>query len=262
MVTLISQNIDTKTFNSAIISKNNKSNYIYTNKSAKNNTNTNTQSKNSTNSPTQNTTTNNNNSLSAAEQSEVQKLQEIDKRVKAHEQAHLSAGAGLISGGASYNYTMGPDGKIYAVGGEVKIDISPIADNPRATIQKMEKVISAALAPVDPSSQDRAVAANASQIELSAEMELSKSTISDNNSQAISSQSKSKSNISNNNLSSDNNQMKNLNIIFDKPNDPYISLNDNKNPDSIENFQLRTMQQNKLYRTISSQNYSTLEIFA
>ncbi len=261
MVTLIS-NIDAKTFNSAIISKDNKFNYIYTNKSVKNSTNTTTKSKNSTNSTTQNTTTKNNNSLSAAEQAEIQKLKKIDNKVKAHEQAHLSAGAGLISGGVSYNYTMGPDGKVYAVGGEVKIDISPIAGNPRETIQKMEKVISAALAPADPSSQDRSVAATASQIELSVEMELSKSTISNNNSQAISSQSNNKSNVANNNSASTNNQMKDLNIVSDKPNDPYLSLNDNKNPDSIDNFQLRTIQQNKLYKTISSQNYSTLEIFA
>ena len=55
----------------------------------------------------------------------------------------------------------GPDGHLYAVSGEVQIDTTPIPDNPAATIAKMEIVISAALAPLEPSAQDSRVAAEA-----------------------------------------------------------------------------------------------------
>ncbi|MGC8677083.1 MAG: putative metalloprotease CJM1_0395 family protein [Hydrogenobaculum sp.] len=64
-------------------------------------------------------------------------------------------------------YVVGPNSKKYAVGGDVSIDVSP-GPTPQDTIRKMERVIKAALAPVDPSAQDRAVAAQA-QIELQKE---------------------------------------------------------------------------------------------
>lgn len=111
--------------------------------------------------------------LSDEEKAQVEELKKIDQAVRAHEAAHLAAGAGLVSGGASFSYTSGPDGKRYAVGGEVSIDTSEESD-PRATIRKMDQVRSAALAPVDPSAQDRAVAAAASQMAARAQMELLK----------------------------------------------------------------------------------------
>jgi hypothetical protein len=48
----------------------------------------------------------------------------------------------------------GPDGKQYAVGGEVPIDLSPVSGNPQATVQKAETIQRAALAPADPSGPD------------------------------------------------------------------------------------------------------------
>lgn len=116
---------------------------------------------------------NSTNQLTPAEKKEVEKLSKTDQKVRAHEQAHLAAGAGLVRGGASFEYTRGPDGKMYAVGGEVKIDISPISGKPDETIRKMERVIAAALAPVDPSPQDRAVATIARNIQAKAQMEKS-----------------------------------------------------------------------------------------
>lgn len=112
--------------------------------------------------------------LSDAEKKEVEKLKKIDREVRAHEAAHKAAGGSLVTGGASYTYTTGPDGKRYVTGGEVNIDISYDLDDPRATIDKMRQVRRAALAPADPSAQDRAVAAKASQIEARARAELSK----------------------------------------------------------------------------------------
>lgn len=111
--------------------------------------------------------------LSPEEKKEQEKLEKTDQKVRAHEQAHLAAGAGLVRGGASFEYTRGPDGKMYAVGGEVKIDISPVPGKPDQTIRKMERVIAAALAPVDPSPQDRMVATLARNIQSKARMEKS-----------------------------------------------------------------------------------------
>lgn len=110
--------------------------------------------------------------LSDAEEREVKALKEIDARVKAHEQAHIAAGGSLVRGGASFTYKKGPDGRDYAVAGEVKIDASPDPNNPEATIRKMQQVKRAALAPADPSPQDRKVAMEATQIENQASMEL------------------------------------------------------------------------------------------
>jgi hypothetical protein len=110
--------------------------------------------------------------LTAEEQSVVADLQARDREVRAHEQAHISVGGSYITGGAVYQYENGPDNKRYAVGGEVGIDSSPIRDNPEATIAKMQIVRAAALAPAEPSGQDRAVAAAASREEAGAAAEL------------------------------------------------------------------------------------------
>jgi len=106
------------------------------------------------------------NDLSEEEQAQVAKLKQIDAKVRAHERAHAAVG-GAHAGAPSYTYTRGPDGQMYATGGEVAIDISAESD-PEATLQKAEQVAAAALAPADPSGQDRAVAAAASQLRLEA----------------------------------------------------------------------------------------------
>ncbi|HDS16645.1 MAG TPA: hypothetical protein ENN66_08600 [Proteobacteria bacterium] len=109
--------------------------------------------------------------LSEAEQNQINELKKRDAEVKAHEQAHLAAGGPYVSGGAHYEYQKGPDNRNYAVGGEVKIDVSE-GNTPEATIQKMQVVKRAALAPKDPSGQDRAIAARAAQIEAQARIKL------------------------------------------------------------------------------------------
>jgi hypothetical protein len=109
--------------------------------------------------------------LDTQEQSQVQELRQRDREVRAHEAAHVAAGGQYVRGGAHFQYQTGPDGRQYAVGGEVSIDTSPVSGNPDATIQKMRVVRRAALAPADPSPQDRAVAAAASQAETTAHQE-------------------------------------------------------------------------------------------
>jgi len=99
--------------------------------------------------------------LSEEEAAQVQKLKERDQEVRTHEQAHATIG-GQYAGSPSYEYQTGPDNQRYAVGGEVKIDTSEIPGDPEATISKMDIVIRAALAPAEPSAQDRKVASMAS----------------------------------------------------------------------------------------------------
>ncbi len=104
---------------------------------------------------------------------QLARLKAADTAVRAHEAAHVAAGGSYVRGGASFTYEVGPDGKQYAVAGEVGIDISAVPGDPQATILKMITVRAAALAPADPSSTDRAVAAAASQAEAAARAELS-----------------------------------------------------------------------------------------
>ena len=98
--------------------------------------------------------------LTREEQRVVTQLRVRDVQVRAHEQAHLAAAGGYAASGASFQYQRGPDGRKYAVGGEVQIDVASESD-PEKTIRKMNVVRSAALAPADPSAQDRRVAARA-----------------------------------------------------------------------------------------------------
>lgn len=112
--------------------------------------------------------------LSAEAQSKVSQLSQTDQKVRAHEQVHMAAGGELIRGGPSYSYQKGPDGKMYAIGGDVSIDVSP-GKTPIETISLAQRIRSAALAPVDPSSQDRQVAAEASDMESNANRELAAS---------------------------------------------------------------------------------------
>jgi len=110
--------------------------------------------------------------LSLSEKELVSKLQARDTEVKAHEAAHKAAGGGL-AGSASYSYEKGPDGKIYAVGGEVPIAFQE-GQTPQETITNARQVKAAALAPTNPSSQDYAVASSATVMELKAQQELLK----------------------------------------------------------------------------------------
>jgi hypothetical protein len=109
--------------------------------------------------------------LTPEEERQVQELRQRDAEVRRHEQAHAAAG-GQYAGAPSYEYQRGPDGRLYAVGGEVRIDTSPIPGNPQATIAKMQTVRRAALAPAQPSPQDQRVAAQAQREIASARAEL------------------------------------------------------------------------------------------
>ncbi|PKO56902.1 MAG: hypothetical protein CVU28_01240, partial [Betaproteobacteria bacterium HGW-Betaproteobacteria-21] len=109
--------------------------------------------------------------LTTADLSTIAQLQQRDREVRAHEQAHISAGGGLITSGASFTYQTGPDNKRYAIGGEVGIDTSP-GRTPEETLDRAARIRAAALAPADPSAQDRQVAAAADRMAMEARMEV------------------------------------------------------------------------------------------
>ncbi|MGE5390045.1 MAG: putative metalloprotease CJM1_0395 family protein [Deltaproteobacteria bacterium] len=102
----------------------------------------------------------------------VGKMEKTEQQVTAHEQAHKAA-AGQYAGPISYDYVTGPDGRRYVVSGDVPIN-APQGKTPEETIQIMERVKRAALAPADPSAQDIAVAAQAAQMQQAARNEIVK----------------------------------------------------------------------------------------
>jgi hypothetical protein len=111
--------------------------------------------------------------LTQEEQSKVDQLKATDSKVRQHEQAHLAAAGGLATSGASYTYEKGPNGVNYAVAGEVHIDTSP-GRTPEESLERARTIQAAALAPADPSGQDRAVAARAQQMAQEAQHEVDK----------------------------------------------------------------------------------------
>lgn len=109
--------------------------------------------------------------LSEEERRLLNELRARDAEVRAHEQAHLAAAGPYANGTPTFEFQTGPDGRQYAVGGEVSIDASPVPGDPEATVRKAQTIKRAALAPSDPSAQDRQVAAQAAQLEAQARQE-------------------------------------------------------------------------------------------
>ena len=110
--------------------------------------------------------------LSEEERRLLNELRARDAEVRAHERAHLAAAGPYANGAPTFEYQTGPDGRQYAIGGEVSIDSSPVPGNPEATVRKAQTIKRAALAPREPSAQDRQVAAQAAQMETKARQEV------------------------------------------------------------------------------------------
>ena len=107
--------------------------------------------------------------LSTEEKQIISELQARDTEVRAHEAAHQSGGA--ATGAASYTYQKGPDGRMYAIGGEVPVSMKA-GSTPQETIANAQAVIASAMAPADPSGQDQAVAASAMMMITKAQQQL------------------------------------------------------------------------------------------
>lgn len=110
--------------------------------------------------------------LTPEEEKKVEELRKRDAEVRRHEQAHRSAAGSYARSGPKYEFETGPDGQRYAVAGEVDIDTAPVPDDPKATMEKARIVKRAALAPENPSAQDRRVAQEADKMLADAQREL------------------------------------------------------------------------------------------
>lgn len=109
--------------------------------------------------------------LSPEAEQQLRKLQQRDAEVRQHEAAHMAAAGQYASGGPKYEYQQGPDGKQYAIGGHVDIDVSPVPGDPEETERKAQQVRRAAMAPGAPSAQDGKVAASASRMAAEAKVD-------------------------------------------------------------------------------------------
>jgi hypothetical protein len=107
-------------------------------------------------------------------QAEIAHLQQTEREVVAHENAHKAA-AGRFGGPIRYTYTTGPDGKLYITGGEVSIK-TPATSDPEEALRNARQVMSAAMAPGSPSGQDIAVAARAAAMASDATARISSSS--------------------------------------------------------------------------------------
>ena len=110
--------------------------------------------------------------LSEEESAMIEDLRQRDAEVRRHEQSHTMAAGAHALGSAKYTYQVGPDGKRYAVGGEVQVDMSEVPDDPEATLRKAQQLQAAALAPSDPSGADRSVAMAAARMAAEARSEI------------------------------------------------------------------------------------------
>ena len=67
----------------------------------------------------------------------LNKFKNKDNEIRTHEQTHASLGT--TTAPINYNFQVGPDGKLYAMGGSVRFDTS-IPSNPENAIVKLEEL--------------------------------------------------------------------------------------------------------------------------
>ena len=85
----------------------------------------------------------------------LEKFKNKDAEIRTHEQVHASIGH--TTAPISYSYQQGPDGKMYAVGGSVRLETS-MPDDPKAAAFKLDILQKAASAPSNTSGADNAIA--------------------------------------------------------------------------------------------------------
>lgn len=99
--------------------------------------------------------------LDSNENQVINELQAADAGVRAHEAQHFRAAGGLVQGTAEFDYVEGPDGNLYAVGGQVEINPTNGVTDPAKQASDAATLYNAATAPADASAQDLAVARSA-----------------------------------------------------------------------------------------------------
>gem|GEM_PF-5594133 len=95
-------------------------------------------------------------------QAAVAKLQQQDREIRQHEQAHLAAIGRIPTSGPIYRLAKGPDGRLYVIGGRVNF-LMPPAQSAQEKLELARQLRKMALAPAQPSAKDRSVAAQAAQ---------------------------------------------------------------------------------------------------
>ena len=100
-----------------------------------------------------------------------------DSEVRGHETAHLAALGGYAESGVILDHRTGPDGRSYAVGGRIGVDLSEVPGDPRATLRKARTVMRAANAPGNPSIADARVASEAYRLAQKAAREINTSQV-------------------------------------------------------------------------------------
>ncbi len=88
----------------------------------------------------------------------LEKFKQKDAQIRTHEQTHASQANTTTP--ISYNYQVGPDGKLYAVGGYVRLDTSMPKD-PQEALYKLDRLQSATTSVKDMSGADAQIAQTA-----------------------------------------------------------------------------------------------------
>ena len=88
----------------------------------------------------------------------VKRFEDADTQIRTHEQTH-SATSNIVST-PQYDYQTGPDGKLYATGGEVRVDTS-IPKDEKAAQAKLDEIEDTSSAPNNLSSADAQISRQA-----------------------------------------------------------------------------------------------------
>lgn len=99
-------------------------------------------------------------------------LQAASVHVKAHERIHVAIAGPYAESAPRYSYAAGPDGRLYAVGGSVKVDLRPLPGDPEGTLRKAQALMRAAVGTGSPSAADLRVAAEAYRMAMAARREI------------------------------------------------------------------------------------------
>jgi hypothetical protein len=88
----------------------------------------------------------------------LEKFKKTDAQIRTHEQVHATIGH--TTAPISYTYQQGPDGKMYAVGGSVRLDVS-IPEDPKEALYKLDQIQKASTAPAFLSGADISISSQA-----------------------------------------------------------------------------------------------------
>ena len=104
----------------------------------------------------------------------LDKFKNTDSNIRGHEQAH--AASGTTTTPIQYNYQQGPDGKMYAVGGHVRLDTS-IPDDPKAASVKLDEIKRSATVSSDMSGADANISIQANLMKMKLQLQSEDNTI-------------------------------------------------------------------------------------